>query len=202
MLLRSSSYTDSISGVVYSINSNLDFSKDETYIITGENGVGKSRFIEGILLKELKHNGENILYFSQDVENQILSFELISLVKNFINILKKSGTFLKTIFLNDESHNSIELDFNSNGVLHPTPQDIKNFVVKECLHNKNISIVIFDEIDKYFSNKDEFIQLLKETKIKKKIIISHEISEFPAIKYNRIILEKKKDGVLVNFNSK
>lgn len=146
------------------------------YHITGDNGAGKSRFIEGVLLKELKRQKIRILYFSQDIENQILSFELIDLVKNFIDLLKRSGKFFRTILFNDDSHMDISLNFNEKSVLNPSQEDIREFIYKETSRYQS-DVIIFDEVDKYFSNNEEFLTFIQGLENKTVFIISHIIDE-------------------------
>ena len=91
MLLDKLKYSDQTANIIYKFDKTLDVSSHSISLIKGDNGVGKTRFIEGILLKELKANNIKTLYFGQDIENQILSFNLIFLVKEFVLGLKKSG---------------------------------------------------------------------------------------------------------------
>lgn len=173
MLLKQGNYSESLSRLNYNLKSDILSSSSKYFLIDGENGIGKSRFIEGVLLKEFKKNRKRLLYFGQDIENQILSFELISLVKTFINNLKKEKSFFKTIFLNDDSHNSIELDFSERKTLNPNSLDIKKFIIKECQKYPNVDVLIFDEVDKYFAEEQEFLEFIENINVKNIFIISH-----------------------------
>ena len=175
MLIKKGQYKDTVAQLIYNLKSEINLNQEGNFILVGENGVGKSRFIEGILLKEIKKSGSKLLYFSQDIENQILSFELISLVKTFIDNLRREKSFFKTIFLNDETHNTTELNFSEKSTLRPDNTDIKNFIIKECKSYNDLDTIIFDEVDKYFDSEEEFLRFLDELPIKNIILISHII---------------------------
>lgn len=173
-MLSRGEYRDNLSKTDYKLDSNIELDRT-IYHITGGNGAGKSRFIEGVLLKELKKQQIRMLYFSQDIENQILSFELIDLVKNFIDLLKKSGKFFKTIFLNDDAHVDIALNFDEQSVLRPNRETILQFILRE-IKRYSAEVIIFDEVDKYFSNEDDFINLINKYCNATIFIVSHIIS--------------------------
>lgn len=173
MLIEAGYFKDSISGIKYNLVENIPENNRCLYLLTGENGVGKTRFIEGVLLKELRKRKIRILYFSQDIENQILSFELIYLVKDFIHTLKKSGTFFKTILFNHDSHKSIELDFDNKRVLNPDSEFIKDFIEKQTKKFNSVDIIVLDEIDKYFYSTKEFTNYINSITDKSVFIISH-----------------------------
>ncbi len=175
MLLKKSSYKDVVSDTTYNLTN--DMTAGKKYIITGENGVGKSRFLEGVFLKNIKKSGFKMLYFSQDIENQILSFELISLVKEFVYNLKKTGSFFKTIFLNDDAHQDIQLDFNEKETLHPDNDSIRRFILRESEKFNDVDILILDEVDKFFNSTDEFRNFIRNSSIKSIVIISHILGE-------------------------
>lgn len=177
MQIIKNKYKDSLSKIKYRLQSDINITKGKVYLLKGENGIGKSRFIEGVLLKELKKSKIKTLYFSQDIENQILSFELISLVKSFIFHLKKQGTFFKTVLFNDDSHRSIELDFDSKKVLTPDNSTINNFIRKETRRYKDIEVVVFDEVDKYFDTQDDFTGFLESLSSECIFIISHILDD-------------------------
>ncbi len=197
MLICSGLYSDPKSKNRYIVASNIR--KNRIHLITGENGVGKTRFIEGILLKKIKKNGNRVLYFSQDIENQILSFGLIDLVKRFILSLKESGTFFKTILLNDQTHNSLDIDFDHNKVLHPDREAIQEFISNELNKYGDVDIIILDEVDKYFSTSEKFIELIEKQSNKTIIIISHilEDIDYRQLNINRITLKESKEGIIV-----
>lgn len=195
MLLKSGTYRDALSRLNYKLNSNIDSNTDRYFLIEGENGVGKSRFIEGILLKELKKNRKKLLYFGQDIENQILSFELISLVKTFIENLKKERSFFKTIFLNDDAHNSIDLEFSEKNTLNPDSRDIKNFIIKESSKYTHLDVVVFDEVDKYFSSEEEFLHFITNIDAANILIISH-ILDIKSLNNGKLISLSNKKGVV------
>lgn len=199
MQIIKSRYRDSLARINYNLLSDIDITKGKIYLINGENGIGKSRFIEGVLLKELKRSKIKTLYFSQDIENQILSFELIALVKGFIKHLKKQGTFFKTILFNDDSHKSIELDFDSKKVLEPDNTSINNFIQKECISYNDIEVIIFDEVDKYFKDQDDFLSFLGKFKSECVFIISHILNEKrnSYIKCESLLLKKPGEEVLI-----
>lgn len=184
MLLSKNIYHDNLSKISYRLQSDIN-EEYSIFIITGENGVGKSRFIEGVFLKELKKNRKRILYFGQDIENQILSFNLINLVSNFIKNLREQGSFFKTIFLNDESHNSVKVDFDETSTLAPSEESKREFIINECLKGKNLDVVIFDEADKYFNSSDDFFQLIDRTDSKQFFIISHILGKSLPVIYLR-----------------
>ena len=192
MLLNRGKYQDNLSKIKYNLKTDINGDKDEIILITGENGVGKSRFIEGIFLKELKKGNKKILYFGQDIENQILSFNLITLVKSFVESLRKQKSFFKTVFLNDDSHESIELDFDEETTLNPDNLAKRDFIVTECSKYSNLDVVIFDEADKYFNSSIEFVDFLKTIKSNNIFIVSHIISG------NFKILNLTKDSEEVN----
>lgn len=195
MLLKSKTYRDSVSKLSYNLTKTINFEDSRYFLIDGENGIGKSRFVEGILLKEIKNENKKLLYFGQDIENQILSFELISLVKTFIYNLRKERSFFKTIFLNDDSHNKTNLEFSEKSTLTPDNNDIKNFIIKESDSYGTLDIVIFDEVDKYFNSEDEFIDFLKNIDVKTIFIISH-ILNYGFLENNRRISLKENKGVI------
>lgn len=172
MILEKGLYKDKTSNISYRIIEPISWENNRTTLIIGENGVGKTRFIEGVLLKKLKQDKKRILYFGQDLENQILTFELINLVKKFITTLKEQGNFFKAILFNHESHKSIELDFDNDSVLNPTKLSIKKFILKESKKYK-IDILILDEVDKYFSSKSEFKEYLNSVEVERIFMISH-----------------------------
>lgn len=190
MLLKSGTYKDSVAKLNYNLITDIDFTTSRYFILDGENGVGKSRFIEGVLLKEIKKDGDKLLYFGQDIENQILSFELISLVKTFINNLRKDKAFFKTIFLNDQTHNTTELEFSEKSTLTPDNDDIKKFILKESKTYDDLDFIIFDEVDKYFKSEDEFISFLENIQVKNIIIISHILNYNILNKSKKISLTK------------
>ncbi len=174
MLLDKLKYSDQTANIIYKFDKTLDVSSHSISLIKGDNGVGKTRFIEGILLKELKANNIKTLYFGQDIENQILSFNLIFLVKEFVLGLKKSGSFFKTIFLNDDSHEKTVLDFNEEKTLKPDNCAKSEFIINECKKYRDIvDVVIFDEADKYFKSSDVFLELINQFNNKSVYIISH-----------------------------
>jgi len=197
MLLRKGVYNDKLSQLTYNLKESID-SPTGIYLIKGENGVGKSRFIEGVLLKELKKQDKSILYFAQDIENQILCYNLINLVKVFVETLKKQGSFFKTIFLNDDSHNNIPLEFNDETTLNPTEDSKKSFIITECSKFSNLDVVIFDEADKYFGKVEDFITFVENLKCKHIFIISHLFET----EYQTLQLSSKEGGVdIEHFNS-
>ncbi|QEN05047.1 hypothetical protein EW093_10110 [Thiospirochaeta perfilievii] len=197
MLLRKGVYNDKLSQLTYNLKESID-SPTGIYLIKGENGVGKSRFIEGVLLKELKKQDKSILYFAQDIENQILCYNLINLVKVFVETLKKQGSFFKTIFLNDDSHNNIPLEFNDETTLTPTDDSKKSFIITECSKYSNLDVVIFDEADKYFGKVEDFITFVENLKCKHIFIISHLFKT----EYQTLQLSSKEGGVNIElFNS-
>ncbi len=195
MLLNRDKYQDNLSKIKYNLKTDIKGDEDKIFLITGENGVGKSRFIEGVFLKELKKSGKRMLYFGQDIENQILSFNLITLVKSFVESLKKQGSFFKTIFLNDDSHESIELDFDEETTLNPDNGAKKDFIIHECAKYSGLDVVIFDEADKYFTSSLEFVEFLGTVKSKNIFIISHIISK----DYKTLTLTKDTEGVNIEF---
>lgn len=195
MLINSGIYRDSLAKLNYNLQSDIDCDQTKFFLIEGENGVGKSRFIEGILLKEFKKRGIKQLYFGQDIENQILSFELISLVKIFIQNLKKDKSFFKTIFLNDESHSSTPLEFNQKSTLNPNNSDIKKFILKESNKYKDLDVIIFDEVDKYFSSAEEFLSFLKNIEVNTVFLISH-IMDYTSLKDSKRLSLKTYEGVV------
>ncbi|OQY36928.1 MAG: hypothetical protein B6229_09185, partial [Spirochaetaceae bacterium 4572_7] len=82
-------------------------------------------------------------------------------------------SFFKTILLNDPEHNNIELDFDNKSILFPTQKSINNFIITECKKYKDIDIILFDEVDKYFNSNEEFYTFLSNLKCKNIIVISH-----------------------------
>lgn len=176
MLLNKDIYHDKISQIEYHLKSDISAEKP-VYLISGENGVGKSRFIEGVLLKELKKQNKKLLYFGQDLENQILSYNLIHLVSAFIKTLREQGSFFKTIFLNDDYSHSTDIEFDEKATLAPTETAKRDFITSECLKYNNLDIVIFDEADKYFAHSTDFFELINKTDAKQFIIISHILKE-------------------------
>lgn len=199
MQITSNKYRDTLARIDYNLQTDIDITKGKVYLINGENGIGKSRFIEGVLLKELKKRKIKTLYFSQDIENQILSFELISLVKDFIKHLKKQKTFFKTILFNDDSHKSIELDFNEKEVLDPDNSTIHSFIRKECSSYEDIEVVIFDEVDKYFSCQDDFLNFLGSFTTECIFIISHILDNREKVSsgYESLKLSRSNEEVLI-----
>lgn len=195
MLLNRDRYQDNLSKIKYNLRTDIKGDEDRIIIITGENGVGKSRFIEGVFLKELKKSNKRLLYFGQDIENQILSFNLIALVKSFVEGLKKQKSFFKTVFLNDDSHESIKLDFDEENTLNPDNFAKKDFIVTECGKYNDLDVVIFDEADKYFNSSIEFVDFLKTIKSNNIFIISHIISG----NFKTLILIKDSEGVNIEF---
>lgn len=172
MIIHEGLYKDKTSKISYRVVKPISWNKSKITLLLGENGVGKTRFIEGVLLKKLKQDKKRILYFGQDLENQILTFELINLVKHFIDTLKKQGNFFRAILFNHDSHKNIDLDFDSDSVLNPTKSSIKEFILKESKRYK-IDVLILDEVDKYFSGKEEFQDYLNSVQASKIFIISH-----------------------------
>lgn len=170
MILSSGEYRDNLSKTTYRLSNHITFK--DIILIKGSNGVGKTRFIEGVLLKELRREKKSIIYFGQDLENQILTYELISVVKEFISKLKSRGNFLKAVLFNDDSHNSIEVDFNSKEILNPSLEYIREFIKRESL-KYDPDIVIYDEVDKFFDTSEEFINLIKSLKCRNVVVISH-----------------------------
>lgn len=200
MHIKKGRYSDLTAKIKYSIKEDIKTNNRDYSMVTGDNGVGKTRFIEGVLLKELKKQKIKTLYFSQDIENQILSFELISLVKDFITKLKKSGSFFKTVLFNDDAHNSIGLDFNSDEVLKPNRESICNFIKRQTKKFYSVEVVILDEVDKYFDSPDNFQKYLDTLEGKTVFLISHIIKK-QRLKYNMRQLRLTKDitngGVLI-----
>jgi translation initiation factor RLI1 len=178
-MIKKGNYVDGLSHVRYKIEKDLN-PNSKIIRLKGDNGVGKTRFVEGILLKELKKQKKRILYIGQDLENQILSHELIKLVDSFVTQLKNSGDFFKAILLNDESHHKIELDFNSDKVLNPGRLDKKTFIMDEITNIENADYIILDEVDKYFDNFIELLNLLKN-KDARVVIISHLLDDIEDI---------------------
>lgn len=173
-MIDSGIYTDRTSKITYKLKSPIILDSKEITLINGENGVGKTRFLEGILLKEIKKQKRRILYFGQDLENQILTFELINIVKKFITTLKQQGNFFKAILFNNDSHKDIEIDFDSNAILNPDKEAIKQFILTES-HKYKYDVLVLDEVDKYFSNCDEFNIFLDKLEVKRIFLISHII---------------------------
>lgn len=195
MLLNKSIYNDNLSKIKYNLKSDIKSCKNNIIQIKGENGVGKTRFIEGVLLKELKKNNKRILYFGQDIENQILSFNLITLVKSFVDSLKKQGSFFKTVFLNDDSHTSIKLDFDEETTLNPDDMAKRDFIIHESGKYFNLDVVIFDEADKYFHSSSEFIEFIKSIDADTVFVISHIIDT----NFSTLMLTKSLEGVNIEF---
>lgn len=196
MQLNKTTLFDNTAKLSYSLKQPIIFSSGITQI-TGENGVGKTRFLEGVLLKEAKEQGYKVLYFGQDIENQILTFNLISLVKEFIDTLKKQGNFFKAILFNDDSHNQINLDFNQDSTLNPTSRDKKKFIVAESKKFSSVDIVALDEVDKYFENNNDFKKFIETINAKHIFIISHILQD----RFNTLNLEGKNGEVLVDYTS-
>lgn len=172
MIIKPGIYRDELSKIQYQLDKEVEL--DKVTLIKGDNGVGKTRFVEGVLLKELRKNKKSIIYFGQDLENQILTYELISIVKDFIERLKEKGNFLKAVLLNDSSDSNLNIDFDSNEILNPSLKYIRKFIKRESVKYKP-DIIIFDEVDKYFDNKDEFLKVIDEATSKNIVIISHLI---------------------------
>ncbi|MGL1892375.1 MAG: hypothetical protein OCD02_12170 [Spirochaetaceae bacterium] len=201
MLLNRGNYHDSTSKTSYKLKDDISLNSDAVYLLQGENGIGKSRFIEGVLLKEFKDRSLKTLYFAQDIENQLLSYKLISLVKEFIGGLKKQKSFFKTIFLNDDAHESIKLDFNQEEVLDPNSGTIYNFILGECKKFNDADVIIFDEVDKYFVSSKDFTDFITSIKVKNIFIISHILNNTDKLINNQKNLTLTKDiqGVNIEF---
>lgn len=195
MLLNKNTYKDNLSKIIYNLNTDIQDTDKSIILIQGENGVGKTRFVEGVLLKELKKNNKKLLYFGQDLENQILSFNLISLVKDFVDNLRKQGSFFKTIFLNDDSHESININFNEKSTLYPDNESKRDFITIECKKYKNLDVVIFDEVDKYFTSGGDFLSFIYTISSKHIFIISHLIPG----EFSRLNLVKNSGEVQIEF---
>lgn len=191
MVINPGDYKDDLSKTSYTLPYPINFHEKRITLIKGSNGVGKTRFVEGILLKELRKEKKSIVYFGQDLENQILTYELISLVKDFIDKLKKNGNFLKAVLFNDNSHKEIDIEFNSKEILNPSIGYIRKFIEKESIKH-NPDIIIYDEADKYFPTEDDFHIMLNKVKCKNIVIISHLIDNGDKI------IKLVKDGNTVN----
>lgn len=175
-MIDSGIYTDRTSKITYKLKSPITLYTKEITLINGENGVGKTRFLEGVLLKELRKQKKRILYFGQDLENQMLTFELINIVKKFITTLKQQGNFFKAILFNNDSHKDIEIDFDSDAILNPDKESIKKFILTES-HKYKYDVLVLDEVDKYFTNSDEFSNYLDKLEVKRIFLISHIIED-------------------------
>lgn len=177
MLLKKGLYYDNQSKISYNLTKNISNSTRKVFLIQGENGIGKTRFVEGVLLKNLKKNSFKTLYFSQDIENQIISFELISVISEFVSQLRKSGSFFKTILFNDDSHEKIDLHFDNKKILEPDNDSINSFIKRQAQLYGNSDVVIMDEVDKYFKSKDEFYDFINNISVDNVFIISHLIEK-------------------------
>lgn len=172
MRIKPGVYRDELSKIQYQLDREVEL--DNVTLIKGDNGVGKTRFVEGVLLKELRKGKKSIIYFGQDLENQILTYELISIVKDFIERLKEKGNFLKAVLLNDSSDSNLKIDFDSDEILNPSLKYIRKFIKRESVKYKP-DIIIFDEVDKYFESRDEFLKVINGATSKNIVIISHLI---------------------------
>jgi len=122
------------------IDTTIEFSLGENYILTGENGIGKSSFISNLLIPNLSPNAINnflLFYASQDITIQYY------VVKNYYNGLLNEKQDLSSI------EKAIKL--------------IKSKYVKfDKFPTQNI-VFVLDEIDQYLQLNDFFQELNKST---------------------------------------
>jgi len=120
------------------IDTAIEFSLGKNYILTGENGIGKSSFITNLLIPNISPNAKNnflLFYASQDITIQYY------VVKNYYNGLLNEKQDLTSI------EKAIKL--------------IKTKYLKfEKFPTQNI-VFILDEIDQYLQLNDFFQELNK-----------------------------------------
>lgn len=180
-------------------NININLEQGVTYI-RGENGSGKSTFLDCIAQLNDSYNGkittdEKIIYLSQNIyfSMRLTSKDLIQFVLLLDNIKDYKNTFFEYVEYLNESGLFIKIWDTPIGMLSGGERTKLFFAVFTCLDR---DWYIFDEP---FAGVDEqgklfMIEIIKDLQNKKKgvIITSHEISPLEAINNVRKLSIKNK----------
>jgi|GEM_PF-2339883 len=128
--------------------SNLDFSFGKNYLLTGDNGTGKSSFIKNVILPELDKVSENkFLYYHTEQDISVQYY----IIKSYYKGLKRCQNSFATLV---ESLNNLK----------------RNYLNFNYFQNLKI-VFVLDEIDQFLTINDFVQDLLTENM--SIIIVSH-----------------------------